>query len=202
VSEAGTARKSRPGPNVTRVWATRSLARMSSSCTRSPRSSWRARSSGRIWGNAGAGMDSSVVGSDEKRNGSRPPAFEGDGYIVNAFTSSYRNERRRSAMRWTVLSTLAVFGVAACGGEKKGDASQTAAVATANAAPAPAAATGTPAAVVEGKMTGDGTSKAPFQPAALTVKAGSVVRFINVSGGAPGMPLFPDSGAQAAGGAA
>src|SRR2546427_679304 len=91
-------------------------------------------------------MDSSVVGSDEKRNGSRPPAFEGDGYIVNAFTSSYRNERRRSAMRWTVLSTLAVFGVAACGGEKKGDASQTAAGAAGHAAPAPGAAPGTPAA--------------------------------------------------------
>src|SRR2546428_1827100 len=193
VSEAGTARKSRPGPNVTRASATRSLARTSRSCTRSPRSSWRARSSGRIWGNAGAGMGSSVAGSDEKRNGSRPPAFEGDGYIVNAFTSSNRNERRRSAMRWTVLSTLVVFGVAACGGEKKGDASQTAAVATANAAPAPAAATATPAAVVEVKMTGDGTSKAAFEPATLTIKAGSVVRFINVSGGPHDIAFYTDS---------
>src|SRR2546425_6052223 len=55
-------------------------------------------------------------------------------------------------------------------------ASQSAAVATANAAPAPAAATveaATPAAVVEVKMTGDGTSKAAFEPAALTVKTGS-----------------------------
>src|SRR3989442_11046799 len=90
ISEAGTARKSRPGPNVTRASATRSEARTSSSWTRSPRSSRTARSSGRIWGNAAAGMGSSVVGSDEKRNGLGPPAFEGDGYIVNAFTSSYR----------------------------------------------------------------------------------------------------------------
>src|SRR2546426_7217040 len=141
-------------------------------------------------------MGSSVVGRDEKRNGSWAPAFEGGAYIVNAFTSSHRNERRRSAMRWTVLSTLAVFGVAACGGEKKGDASQTAAVATANAAPAPAAATATPTAVVEGKMTGDGTSKAAFEPAALTVKAGSGVRFINVSGGAPGNAVYTGSGPQ------
>src|SRR5256712_14163815 len=149
---------------------------MSRSCTRSPRSSGRARSSGRSWENAGAGMGSSVVGREEKRNRSRAPAFEGGGYIVNAFTSSHRNERRRSAMRWTVLSTLAVFGVAACGGEKKGDASQTAAVATANAAPAPAAATATPTALGEGKMTGGGTSKAAFQPAAPTGKAGGGVR--------------------------
>src|SRR3989442_8838923 len=147
---------------------------MSSSRTRSPRSSWRARSSGRIWGNAAAGMGSSVVGSDEKRNGSRPPAFEGDGYIVNAFTSSYRNERRRSAMRWTVLSTLVVFGVAACGGEKKGDASQTAAGAAANAPPAPAAATAAPPAVGEGEMARGGTSQAAFEPATLTMQAGGV----------------------------
>jgi len=99
-------------------------------------------------------------------------------------------------MRWTVLSTLVVFGVAACGGEKKGDASQSAAVATANAAPAPAAATveaATPAAVVEVKMTGDGTSKAAFEPAALTVKTGSVVRFINVSGGPHDIAFYTDS---------
>jgi len=95
-------------------------------------------------------------------------------------------------MRWTVLSTLAVFGVAACGGEKKGDASQ-AAVATANAAPAPAAATATPTAVVEVKMTGDGTSKAAFEPATLTVKTGSVVRFINVSGGPHDIAFYTDS---------
>src|SRR2546427_12748131 len=35
--------------------------------------------------------------------------------------------------------------------------------------------------VVEVKMTGDGTSKAAFEPATLTVKTGSVVRFINVA---------------------
>src|SRR2546428_5341346 len=102
-------------------------------------------------------------------------------------------------MRWTVLSTIAVFGVAACGGEKKGDASQTAAVATANAAPAPAAATVTPAAVVEVKMTGDGTSKAAFEPAAPTGKARSVVRFINVSGGPDDITFYTGPGAEGSG---
>src|SRR2546425_10207553 len=75
-------------------------------------------------------------------------------------------------------------------------ASQSAAVATANAAPAPAAATveaATPAAVVEVKMTGDGTSKAAFEPAALTVKSGSIVRFIDVSGGPHDIAFYTDS---------
>src|SRR2546425_1116227 len=67
---------------------------MSRSCTRSPRSSRRARSSGRIWGNAGAGV---------------------------------------------------------------------------------------------------GSSKAAFEPATLTVKTGSVVRFINVSGGPHDIAFYTDS---------
>src|SRR2546425_74523 len=48
-------------------------------------------------------------------------------------------------------------------------------------------------AVVEVKMTGDGTSKAAFEPATLTVKTGSVVRFINVSGGPHDIAFYTDS---------
>src|SRR3989454_1091404 len=68
-----------------------------------------------------------------------------------------------------------------------------AAVEPANAAPARATATATPTAVVEVKMTGDGTSKAAFEPATLTVKTGSVVRFINVSGGPHDIAFYTDS---------
>src|SRR2546425_987004 len=59
--------------------------------------------------------------------------------------------------------------------------------------PSPVIFTSTPAAVVEVKMTGDGTSKAAFEPATLTIKAGSVVRFINVSGGPHDIAFYTDS---------
>jgi plastocyanin len=141
-------------------------------------------------------MGSSVVGRGEKRNGSRAAVLQAGGYIVNAFTSQNRIERRRLAMRWTVLGSLVAFGVVACGGEKKTDVSQTGAVSTANAAPAPATATSetsNPPAVVEVKMTGNGTSIAAFDPATLTVKPGTVVRFINVSGGPHNVAFYTDS---------
>ncbi len=47
--------------------------------------------------------------------------------------------------------------------------------------------------VVEVKMTGDGTTKAAFEPATLTVKGGTTVRFINVSGGPHNIAFFADS---------
>lgn len=103
-------------------------------------------------------------------------------------------------MRLTLLTTLVAFGAIACGGDKK------AATAQAEAAtPAPSAtsssngaASATPAAepagsVVEVKMTGDGTTKAAFEPATITVKAGTTVRFINVSGGPHNIAFFADS---------
>src|SRR2546421_1513308 len=87
-------------------------------------------------------------------------------------------------MRLTALTTLLALVAGACGGGSKPNASQAAAAVpgTANAAAAPAA-PATEAVVVEVKMTGNGTTKAAFEPAALTIKAGSTVRFINVSGG-------------------
>ena len=89
-------------------------------------------------------------------------------------------------MRFTVFTTLVAFAVVACGGDKKSAASQAEA-----ATPAPAAA---PAgAVVEVKMTGNGTSVAAFEPSKLTIKTGTTVRFINVSGGPHNVAFYADS---------
>jgi plastocyanin len=100
-------------------------------------------------------------------------------------------------MRLTLLTTLVAFGAIACGSEKKPATAQAEAATpappapTASAAPAPAA---EPAgSVVEVKMTGDGTTKAAFEPATLTIKPGTTVRFINVSGGPHNIAFFPDS---------
>jgi plastocyanin len=94
-------------------------------------------------------------------------------------------------MRFTVFTTLVAFGVVACGSEKKSAASQAEAATPAPAAAAPAA---EPAgAVVEVKMTGNGTSQASFEPSKLTIKAGTTVRFINVSGGPHNVAFYGDS---------
>ncbi|HEV2749681.1 MAG TPA: plastocyanin/azurin family copper-binding protein [Gemmatimonadales bacterium] len=102
-------------------------------------------------------------------------------------------------MRLTLLTTLVAFGAIACGSEKKPATAQ-AEAATPTPAPAasPAPASAAPAAepagsVVEVKMTGDGTTKAAFEPATLTIKAGTTVRFINVSGGPHNIAFFSDS---------
>ena len=66
-------------------------------------------------------------------------------------------------MRLTLLTTLVAFAAIACGSEKK------AATAQAEAAtPATPAPTAEPVgSVVEVKMTGDGTTKAAFEPATI-----------------------------------
>src|SRR5204862_3305920 len=107
------------------------------------------------------------------------PVVQVPWYSVNPFTcvgpSSWPEG---SAMRFTQFSTLVAFAVVACGGEKKSAASEAEAATPANT-PA-AAATAEPAgAVVEVKMTGNGTSMAAFEPAKLTIKTGTTVRFIN-----------------------
>src|SRR6266513_2721292 len=119
---------------------------------------------------------------------SRTPVLRARGYIVNAFTSacSRHSSRRESAMRFTLFPTLVAFALVACGGDKKSAASQAEA-----ATPTPAA---VPAGVVvEVKMTGNGTSVAAFEPSKLTVKTGTTVRFINVSGGPHDVAFFADS---------
>lgn len=99
-------------------------------------------------------------------------------------------------MRFTLLSTLVAFGVVACGGDKKPSSSQAEAATPAPstgstaAAAAPAAPAG---AIVEVKMTGNGTSQASFEPNKVTIKTGSTVRFINVSGGPHNVAFYADS---------
>src|SRR3989441_8440066 len=96
-------------------------------------------------------------------------------------------------MRLTLLTTLVAFGAVACGGEKKADASQAQAATPAPAAATPAAPAAPAAAVVEVKMTGNGTTKAAFEPATLTIAPGTTVRFINVSGGPHDVAFYADS---------
>ena len=98
-------------------------------------------------------------------------------------------------MRFTLLSTLVAFGLAACGGDKKSSASQAEAATRAPSSASTAAAEpAAPAsAIVEVKMTGNGTSQAAFEPSKLTIKTGSTVRFINVSGGPHNIAFYGDS---------
>src|SRR5207247_9535204 len=96
-------------------------------------------------------------------------------------------------MRLTLLTTLVAFGAVACGGEKKADASQAQAATPAPAAATPAAPAAPAAAVVEVKTTGNGTTKAAFEPATLTIAPGTTVRCINVSGCAHDIAVYGDS---------
>jgi len=111
-------------------------------------------------------------------------------------------------MRLTALTTILALGAVACGGEKKSEAAQAQAAPPAAAgggpvtAAAPAAsapANPAPAAeqqkgpVVEVKMTGNGTTQAAFEPATVTIKPGTTVRFINVSGGPHNVAFYADS---------
>jgi len=97
-------------------------------------------------------------------------------------------------MRFTLLTTLVAFTAVACGGDKKSAASQAEAATPAPAATSAAATTGEPAgAVVEVKMIGNGTSQATFDPGKLTIKTGTTVRFINVSGGPHNVAFYADS---------
>ena len=98
-------------------------------------------------------------------------------------------------MRLTLLPALpalVALGAVACGGGNKPATSQAQAATPA----APAAATlspAAPAAIVEVKMTGDGTTKAAFEPATLSIATGTTVRFINVSGGPHDIAFWADS---------
>jgi len=95
-------------------------------------------------------------------------------------------------MRFALLTTVVVVGALACG--KKGDQTQTAPP----AAPAGAAAATGP--VVEVKMTGNGSTRAAYEPSTLKIAPGTIVRFINVSGGPHNIAFWQDS--VPAGGAA
>jgi plastocyanin len=98
-------------------------------------------------------------------------------------------------MRLIAFTTIFALGAVACGGGKPATSQAASAVAaTANAAAAPAApAAPEAAAVVEVKMTGNGSTKAAFEPATLTIKPGTTVRFLNVSGGPHNIAFYNDS---------
>ncbi|MGH7646394.1 MAG: plastocyanin/azurin family copper-binding protein [Gemmatimonadales bacterium] len=89
-------------------------------------------------------------------------------------------------MRSTWIATLAALGALACG-EKKTEEAQTP---QPDARPAVAAPAG---AVVGVKMTGNGSTMAAFEPAAITVAPGTTVRFINVSGFPHNVAFWGDS---------
>jgi plastocyanin len=92
-------------------------------------------------------------------------------------------------MRFALLTMLVALGTLACG--KKADQTQTQ---TPGAPPAPpaagAAATGP---VVEVKMTGNGTTRAAYEPSSLTITPGTTVRFVNVTGGPHNIAFWSDS---------
>jgi len=97
-------------------------------------------------------------------------------------------------MRFTLFTTAVAFAVVACGGDKKSAASQAEAATPAPTGQSAAATTAEPAgAVVEVKMTGNGTSVAAFEPSKLAIKTGTTVRFINVSGGPHNIAFYADS---------
>ena len=97
-------------------------------------------------------------------------------------------------MRFTLFPTLVAFALVACGGDKKSAASQAEAATPTPAAVPAAAPTAEPAGVVvEVKMTGNGTSVAAFEPSKLSIKTGTTVRFINVSGGPHNVAFYADS---------
>ncbi|MCU0621487.1 MAG: plastocyanin/azurin family copper-binding protein [Gemmatimonadales bacterium] len=113
-------------------------------------------------------------------------------------------------MRAVTMLVGAALLVAACGGEKKAPASEPAAPAA--AAPAPAAtapaAPATTGATVNVDMVLEGTAY-KYVPAELTVKAGDVIAFKNVSGGphnvafdAKGIPAGSEAAIDAALGSA
>ena len=97
-------------------------------------------------------------------------------------------------MRVTSMTAALALVLAACGGGDRpaggADSAATAAPAPAtDGAAAPAAGTGTTHTV---DMVLEGTAY-KFVPAALTVKAGDVVRFVNKSGGPHNVQFYPDS---------
>ena len=103
-------------------------------------------------------------------------------------------------MRFALLTTVVAIGALACG-KKGSDQTNTNQTQSAPpAAPASSAAATTSGPVVEVKMTGNGSTKAAFEPSSITIPAGATVRFTNVSGGPHNITFWSDS--VPAGGAA
>ena len=98
-------------------------------------------------------------------------------------------------MRFALLTTVVAIGALAC---SKGEQNQSQTPSAPPAAPAGAAAPSGP--VVEVKMTGNGSTRAGFEPSSITIPAGATVRFTNVAGGPHNITFWSDS--VPAGGAA
>ena len=75
-------------------------------------------------------------------------------------------------MRFALLTTVVAIGALAC---SKGEQNQSQTPSAPPAAPAGAAAASGP--VVEVKMTGNGSTRAGFEPSSITIPAGATVRF-------------------------
>jgi plastocyanin len=102
-------------------------------------------------------------------------------------------------MRFALLTTVVAIGALACGKKGSDQANNTQSAPPAAPAPASGAAT-TSGPVVEVKMTGNGSTKAAFEPSSITIPAGATVRFTNVAGGPHNITFWSDS--VPAGGAA
>jgi plastocyanin len=101
-------------------------------------------------------------------------------------------------MRFALLTAVVAIGALACG--KKGDQTQNQTQVAPPAPPAAGSAAATTGPVVEVKMTGNGSTKAGFEPNSITIPPGATVRFTNVSGGPHNITFWSDS--VPAGGAA
>src|SRR3989454_12284296 len=93
-------------------------------------------------------------------------------------------------MRFALLTTVVAIGALACG-KKGSDQNQSQMQSAPPAAPGAAATSTGP--VVEVKMTGNGSTRAAFEPSTITVPAGATVRFTNVSGGPHNITFWSDS---------
>jgi plastocyanin len=91
-------------------------------------------------------------------------------------------------MRFALLTTVVAIGALAC--SKGGDQNQM--QQSSQMAP-PAASDAASGPVVEVKMTGNGSTRAAFEPSSLTIAPGTTVRFINVSGGPHNIAFWQDS---------
>ena len=89
-------------------------------------------------------------------------------------------------MRFALLTAAVAVGALACGKKADQDQTQMAPPAAPNAA-APAGP------VVEVKMTGNGSTRAAYEPNSITIAPGTTVRFINVSGGPHNIAFWSDS---------
>jgi len=93
-------------------------------------------------------------------------------------------------MRFALLTTVVAIGALACG-KKGSDQNQSQMQSAPPAAPGAAATSTGP--VVEVKMTGNGSTRAAFEPSSITIPAGATVRFTNVAGGPHNITFWSDS---------